>query len=639
MNLKRLLSVALLALVGSAFAAELTTSGKIVTPIALPGGKDGKATLSGLQPEALQIGLGDAVLIGATEIQKAEDGTSRVGIRWHSVGLSSNPNAVQPLQSPLRSQFRTADKSVTPNTEVSIRGDLDLLAEDFLKLKAKKDTPRDIQRQTNNNNTETSAAKNANELGSSGSGGGSGGGMSNAPYSLSNTNDQMKTDLITTQWQSCQPRIDRTGHKVYEQARKLEVTQSGKLMNSGECQDHGATADIQTQYDNDCKPVVDVANMKVFHQFKSWAQLNGATIEVNACTADFNKFDPIIATNDQCGYRHDFTAGKSILQERLYYNDLAGKMISVRDCGDSTTAFAQYNTENTCTPTLDQVNKQVFINIRVAFMDGNGKEQYATECKPDGNPSFPVLEAFCDPKYEHDFTNHVSYYRTKPYYVDKTGNTIYLAACARSALTSFSHIYNTGSCTAQYDDANLLTHWYKTTEIQTPDDGTITIAPCAEVGSPTPYAFTGESTTASNTNLGNQGAVSAKVRIPTANTADPNVSVTFNGRSSVNRDCYDSLYWPLVLVPQSPALGFFPQPNNGDWTTAFYAGTASYFQRFSDGLTTYLTCPGGATSQATKTFDYYSVGYTTTITWHAYLRPDGTKYVKEARRNYNFYYY
>lgn len=488
--MKRTLTVVVaMALAGAALAAELVTPAKTIAPMSIPGTPEGKAMLQGLKPDALQMGLGESVLIGAATYEPQADASTRVTIRWHALGLASGA-ATQSLRSPLMTQFRTTDKSVAPNTPISVRGDLDLLAEDFLALKARmaKDSPKDTVKQTTNNNTTTEAGRSASDLAQSGSGSA---GSGNAPYSFNNNNDTMKADMVTTTWQDCQPRTDKTAGTVYQQARKVEVTESGKVMNTGSCEDHGTTAEIVKTYDGACAPVIDIENRKVYHQFAESAVLNGKTMAISTCTADFLKADPVRTSNEGCGYRHDFTAGRSILQEKLYYNDTTGAVVAVRDCGDSATAYSHVTTTATCAPTIDSVNKQVFINNRVAFTDSNGAEQYATECKPDGNPSFPITEEFCTPKYEHDFTNHVSYYRTRAYYTSSAGSVVYVSECSRSATGSFPHAFQTSDCSATNDDTALMTKWFKKTYIDSPTDGTVEVAPCQELGSPTPYAYVG----------------------------------------------------------------------------------------------------------------------------------------------------
>lgn len=484
-----LVTVMAAALASAAFAADMVTQARLIAPMTIPGSKDGQAMIQGLKADALQMGLGETVLKGVATYEPQGDGTTRVSVQWAAIGVTSGM-ATKSLRSPLSSQFRTADKSIQPGTIINVRGDLDLLAEDFLALKASmaKDSPKDTVKQVNNNNTTTEAGRGAADLAQTGGASGTGG-SGNSPYTLPTDNNKIKTDMVTTSWQDCQPRIDRTGAMTYQQARKVDMTESGKVMSTGTCEDHGVTAPIVRTYDGACLPVIDIDNRKVYHQFIETSDLNSKTLSISTCTADFQKFDTVKATNTGCGYRHDFGAGKSVLQEKLYYNDLQGKVVDVRDCADSASAYAQYATTATCTPTIDAVNKQVFINNRVAFKDGNNAEQYATDCKPDGNPSFAISEEFCTPKYEHDFVNHVSYYRTRAYYTTAAGAVVYVSECARSALSSFPHIFATSSCSVTNDDVALMTHFSKVTQINSPTDGIVEIAPCQEMGSPTPYAY------------------------------------------------------------------------------------------------------------------------------------------------------
>lgn len=475
-----------------AHAAEIVTQLKTLLPLAIPAGKELRAAFDGLRPEALQLGLGEAVVIGSTRYEEVADKATRVFVQWHSVGLTSGP-ATRVLKVPLASQFRTGDVSLPPNTLLAARGDFDAFVEDFLALKEslKKGTPRDLVRQTNNNSTETTTSAGADALSPSGGGGyapGNGGGGS-----WSNDNNGIKTDLITTQWQACQPRVDRAGGKTYAQARKIEITESGRVMSTGNCEDHGTVAEITRRYGKPCEVVVDVANRKVYEQFMELSNLDGKELEISLCTVDFTKFTEILGNETACGYRHDFNSNTSIKQEKLYYNDAGGNVVEIRDCGDSNKAFTHYSTQNTCAPTIDMVNRQVFLNVRTAFKDSNGAELYASDCRPDGNASFPVSEEFCSPKYEHDFINNVSYYSTRPYYVDGSGKAVYVGTCARSPQASFPHRKVTTSCDKRNDDANLRTFFSEKKEIETPD-GVLEIAPCTESQQAVSYAYVGIST-------------------------------------------------------------------------------------------------------------------------------------------------
>lgn len=562
-------------------AAESVTQAKSITPTPIPTAKEMKAMFEGLRPEALSMGMGDAVLIGATSYETMPDQSTRVTINWHSIGVTTGA-AAEPLKSPLYSQFRINDKTVPPASVFSVRGDLDALASDYQALKAKmqKASPRDVVKQTNNNNTETTAAKNAADaLQPSGSGSRSSGAVGGAPFSMNN-NDSMKTDLITTQWQACVPRIDRTGGKVYAQARKIEVTESGRVMSTGDCQDYGTVADVVREYDKTCTPVVDVDNRKVFHQFREYAKLDGKEVEVSLCTADFNKFDPIKTDTAGCGFRHDFVAGRSIPQEKLYYNEPSGNIVSVRGCGDSNKAFTHYTTTATCTPTIDTPNKQVFINIRTAFKDDGGAEQYANDCRPDGNPAFAIAEEFCSPKYEHDFVNNASYFSTRPYYTNYSGAVVYLGSCARSSVSSFAHQETTSGCGVRNDDANLKTYFSKKKTISTPDDGVVEVQPCTESQMAQSYAYTGivHSSEVFVKSFGQDTYTTVAAQLPSVDFNNPANSVTFSwGTCSIPVDGNVANY---LFLGAGTGLhsGLIPRPTSA--TTGFqvyvFAGGLSF---------------------------------------------------------------
>lgn len=487
----------------AANAAEMISQVRLLSMINVPQTREAQASFEGLKPEALEFGLGNAVLIGAVEYQALAEPNTRVTIKWHSVGINNmGGQASQPLPKPLISQFTMDTKRLDPNTLLSVRGDLDQVAEAFLALKNRlaKSTPRDLvsRKETTKVGTNNDKA-NANELSPVGSGSASGGNLSNAPYSSSSDQNKIQTDMTVTTWEDCAPRIDRAGGFVYPQQRRIDKGQTtGKLMGTGSCEDRGDPAAIKTVYGGACADVVDIAQKKTFQQYAMSATLAGKQIDVALCTADFAKFYPITGVPATCTWRHDFVNGVSIAQEELQYTDSTGTIKKVRDCGDSSQSYTQYKTANTCSPTVDGPNALVIINSRTAFKDGNGAEQYATACAPDTAQRFPVKEAFCSPKYEHDFVNHVSYYITSTYYVDAGNNTHALSTCTRSASNSFPHIFQTTGCNVTNDDANLMTHWNKLTQINTPTDGVLTVAPCAEVGNPTGYVSIGELRTASD---------------------------------------------------------------------------------------------------------------------------------------------
>ncbi|MDD5385309.1 MAG: hypothetical protein PHG89_10575 [Gallionella sp.] len=646
---KVVIAVVLILLSLTATAAEMISHVRLLAPIDVPKSREARAMFEGLKPEALQFGLGEAALIGAIEFQPLAPPNTRVVIKWHSITVDSIGGAgAQALPTPLVSQFTVNTARIEANTSMSVRGDLDQVAQAYLALKQMQErkTPRDLVSSKETTKLGGASASEfasqntpaANDLAPSSSGHSGGQGLTNAP--TNSGQNAVNTDLIVTTWEDCAARNDFTALLSYPQARKVNKTQSGTPMSVGSCEDHGvpvvitsyredctaridrtallvypqsrkidkapngqtttglcedfgAAVAVQTVYGAPCGDVVDIAQKKTFQQYVQFAMVGTLRVDVALCTADFTKYYPIVGIPAACGYRHDFVNGLSIKQEELQYTDKTGKIINVRSCDDSTAAFKQYVTTTTCTPTVDTANKLVINNTRVAFKDANGAELYATACAPSATQQFPISEAFCTPKYEHDFVNHVSYYVTSSYYIDQLGASHALSTCTRSASNSFAHVYQTTGCSVTNDDIGLMTHWNKITQIVTPVDGTLTIAPCAELGSPTGYAYLGEVMVVANTPITSWTFPTNGLwqNIANMHTVFPNANYT-NNTNVYSNICSIQTPTPAGSPVQNcgttdPTL-FVKGYVSGSWTVAGYKGTSnSYYRNYlrGDGTT------------------------------------------------------
>ncbi|SEP43182.1 hypothetical protein [Nitrosovibrio sp. Nv6] len=477
--------------VGSVSAADdLVMRVKLTQPLVTGNSADAQSAPEGLTGAGISIGLGEATLHGSVSHEQLPDTSTRETINWHSVSMpAGTTRASEQLTAPLVSQFAVTDERVEPGTVLNVRGNLDYLAEAIERLKSKAQAGANPKHLVSNTDKETlNQMQGAGSL-SPGSGGRTMGG-NNMPLPLSTNNSKIATNLITSAWEACAPRIDKGDWKVYEQFKKVEKAQDGATVSSGACIDQGAVVDIVKDYAS-CPVVADQHTLKAHQQYKTFTTLNGQKLDVADCKVDAEAFYPIESTAVGCGVRHDFVAKKSIQQKKLFYKDSLSATVPVADCQDSELAYAQYTTANTCTPTFDAGQNIMIGSSRVTYKDAAGTEQYAAECRPD-ETTFPVMEAYCDPKYDHDFGAGQSYYYTRSYYTNPEGKPVYLTACARSTKTSFPHVYQSASCGVVNDDAKLMTTWKSKTQITTPDDGMMEIAPCQQRGSPTPYAYTGE---------------------------------------------------------------------------------------------------------------------------------------------------
>ncbi|WP_022669443.1 hypothetical protein [Desulfospira joergensenii] len=447
---------------------------------------DTGSMLTELSPEAVKIGLAEVQLYGRVKHEPLADQSTRMFIEWHSIGIpaGNNETLTDNLDNPLSSQFRTTDLQVEPGTVVTATGDLQGLIDKFLELKekTKKESPKHILEEKEEEEEENGLSSTGDSGGySSGSGGDYGSSLSSP--------DDFSTNLITTTWEDCSPRVSQEDGRVYRQARPVGTDETGKAVETGACEDQGGYVEIQKEYGEPCTIIYDYENKKAYEQYREFAEVDGEFISVTNCSNDFQKSYDIYGITDGCGIRHDFVAGKSIIQEKLFYMDNAGEETQITACIDSDKAYAHFLTDATCSPYIDKVNNTATLYNRTAYKLDDGTIEYASECRAVDGGVKDLYEAYCDQKYEHDFVSGQSYYRTKDYYLDDNNQPVYLTECTRSTVTSFPHIYNTESCGVENDDSTLSTTTMSRTIIETPDDGTMELAPCQARGAAVPYLY------------------------------------------------------------------------------------------------------------------------------------------------------
>jgi len=467
----------------------------LITPLQKTVSTESDSVFVDLLPEAVKIGMAEAQLKGQLNQQVLEDGTTRMSINWHSLCLPTNDSMlIETLDTPLTSQFRTDGERVEPGTVVTAVGDLDSLIEKFLLLKERANadkTPKHLVEKEEENEDDNN-------------------GLAGGDTSTPNTSSSFKpgefnteiaddpaefAEKTTSTWESCDPRISLDDKKVYLQHKQVTVNDSGDIVATGECIDTGETVDIVKEYGEPCNVVYDFDARKAYEQYREYAVVKGETIDITGCSNDFEKSFDIFSEVSDCGVRHDFTAGVSYEQVKLYYTDNEGSKTQITNCIDSGKSYAHFLTDLTCSPYIDETAGKVFEYYRTAYRLDDGSIEYASECRVQEGDGFDLQEAYCeDQKYEHDFTAGQSFYRTYDYYINDDNEKIILSDCSRSTAVSFPHIYKTDSCGVENNDENLTSIQKAITVIETPDDGTIELAPCQAVGPPVPYLYLGSST-------------------------------------------------------------------------------------------------------------------------------------------------
>lgn len=456
--------------------------------------KEIKAVFEGLKPEALELGLNDAVLFGRPTTKEASGGKIRVKIDWHTISAQGSKTASVSgkLQPALQSQFLVVknDKNVEPGTIIPAKGDFGALTETFLALQDKIKKNQSIEIASAESDDDSSSRD--RDLSSSSSDSDFSSGTNSNEISEADTasgTDNYDSNLITTTWEDCYPRVSELEEKLYLQHQEIQTNSDGTINSTGECADTGQTitaSRVWGETDAGCPNIYDFDAGLAYFQYIAVAQYNEQEIVVRDCYNDQSQYASIQATSVNCGWRHDFDLGFSVQQEELYY--MMGSSPSyITACQDQTTSYTHYETSMTCDPAIDAVNNLYFPASRIAFTLNDGTVDYATECRVLDGVGYAISEQFCNPKYEHDYLGGTSYYLTKDVYTDGDGVQQPLTECLRSGTTSFPHLTDTDACPIDNDNVNLQTTFYGTLYIDTPDDGILELEACHQIGVPLAY--------------------------------------------------------------------------------------------------------------------------------------------------------
>lgn len=418
----------------------------LVAPIEVQKSLQTGAKFEELTQEAMKYGLNDVVINGRVTYAPQEDSTVRSTVSWDSISIeSSGKKFTEGLETPLESKVRTQqqDKNtvkIDPGTILKAKGNVQTLAEALARLK------KQVEDKAIPEKHEEKAEKTAI-----------------SPVSNPSSQDQGTNNSNTG--------TPGTTFSTY--------VESGTVTTNEKCPER----------------FLDLDKLKAVAQYKPIYTKAGVKTGEGVCIPNYSEALPIQKKDGSCTYRFDFTNSKAIKQEQWYYNEANGTEVLVGSCRDSETSYALYESRTGCPVVTDVANGKVFPQSKVVFKIGE-LEQNATECRAvAGTTGIPLSEETCDPMFENDFTNHVSYLRTKTYYVSDTDNSrVYVNSCSRSSLASFPHMNDTATCGWEMDDAKLVGYQKATTFIDTgARAGIVTIKDC-QVLSTVSYSFLGQDT-------------------------------------------------------------------------------------------------------------------------------------------------
>lgn len=436
------LALLIVSVVGhDAVAEQKTIMLNLTQPIEAQKSSSATAKFAELTKEAMQSGMGDATVNGNIEYSMQPDRTIRSTVKWNSISIENGGKKVtQGLDESLTSKFRVPESKprAEPGTKLKAMGDLDALAKSLGALKAQLDTQSTVvQKESTNNKTQSQAVAPVVS-----------GQQADSSKYLSDTGNPFNTTVeasTTTTYEECPDRF------------------------------------------------IDTASMKAVKQYKAVYTKAGVKTGEGVCSANYSEFAPILKKDGTCTYRFDFANSTAIKEEQFYYSDGTND-INVGSCRDSSTLYPLTESRLGCPVTNDLANMKVFPQSKMVFTVGS-LEQNATMCRPVSSDGIALQEEACEPMWEHDFVNNVSYLVTRMFYnSDTDGSKVYANQCGRSSTVSFPHFNDTSGCGWIMDDTAMIAYQQGKTIIRSGAiAGDVVVQDCHTVATVN-YSFLGNQT-------------------------------------------------------------------------------------------------------------------------------------------------
>lgn len=431
-------------------AAKQTATIRIISRVEVNKSKDVKGLFEGLTAEASKLGLSEAVINGKLTYQRLPNKSTRVKIQWHSLG-SSKGGATEPLKTPLWSQITVKDPKIEPGTKISAKGDLEGVTESFLALKekAESETPRHLV-----NSKETNKTKNSTKLVDNGiapsSGGSSAGASDSGSTGSTGENTSVTTDLLTTSWEKCQPRIDAEGGLLFLQARRTERNENGDITDQGDCLDTGETVIGVRDYAS-CTPYVDNETNMSYDKYALKGQVDGVEYVIADCVVDPERSNNLLTTTwEKCLPRIDADNGLLHLQTRKIEKFENGDVFNQGLCADTGETISGVRDYSACTDFIDTASMKVFEKYNMSASIETD-DFLIRECTIEPERFFVIEATQNQCGMRHDFETGESIEQERLFYTDAKGAVIDISACQDSA-TKYTHFLTEQTCVPTVDN-------------------------------------------------------------------------------------------------------------------------------------------------------------------------------------------
>lgn len=479
--MKQLLLACILLFSSVAIAQESekeTPEDKILIPVKLEENKEiqVEAKLSNLKPEAHALGLDELTLQG-TKAVEPKNGQEEVKIVWNKAYIikEDGEKKITDLNTELYSDL-IAQPSLEKGDEFTAEGSLETL---LLALQKLKEEQQEEEIKTEENRQIQQTLPTASALNQA---------EQEEPRELGFKTPDFTANpdpIIISTSDGCEINVDIAQMVAIVQER---VLQDGEEI--APCSDTLTRYPI-TQNDGVCPIFVDIDALKAFPQFTlSYTNPeDGGDIQVQGCTADEDAVLTIIEKAEGCAIRHNFAQGLSYQQTQLVYHT-EGQDVVVRGCEDSELSYAHIQTEETCSPIVDESAGYVIFQYRDKI-NVDGVDQYINDCTPNSSSQVLIQEEVCtSPRYTHDFDTGQSYLNKSYYYTNQQGERVDISPCQVSDVV-FEHKHDETVCTPSHNDTLKETTLFAQTYIEEEQASPVYISTCQSILPTIPYVEIG----------------------------------------------------------------------------------------------------------------------------------------------------
>ena len=222
----------------------------------------------------------------------------------------------------------------------------------------------------------------------------------------------------------CENLVDLQKMQVYPQTKKSYANSEGATIEVSECTPNYETPMELKEDDASCTPTIDYSNNQViFRTALIYTNVNGSKAEARGCEPSETIAPiPLLESVESCPLKHDFAGNKSYEMSLKYY-EKDGQKIQATSCVNTGVEYEQTKAYGICPNIIDKVGQVVTLQSRRQITI-DGVPQYVSGCTPDTTGT-QIVGTTENCSIRHDLQASVSY-QQKRYYYNQAGTQIWL---------------------------------------------------------------------------------------------------------------------------------------------------------------------------------------------------------------------